>query len=76
MRLADLPRYFPPDLFAVCADKAEPEIMAHILNKDSCGLKAWLTAVPSDSHPEVIVAWRSCPRTCLTVLVGCTMRVV
>lgn len=42
--------------FLVCADKVEPEVMAHILSKDSCGLRAWLTALPAESHAEVIVS--------------------
>lgn len=42
--------------FTVCADKVEPEILAHILNTESCGLKAWLSAAPADSHPEVLIA--------------------
>ncbi|KAL3135482.1 hypothetical protein ABBQ38_005962 [Trebouxia sp. C0009 RCD-2024] len=37
-------------------DKVEPEILAHILNTESCGLKAWLSAAPADSHPEVLIA--------------------
>ena len=70
MRLDDSNFHFPPNLFADCADKVEPEIMAHILSKDSCGLQDWLTAVPSDSHPEVIVTLQSCLWTCSSVLVA------
>ena len=40
----------------VYADEVEPEILAHMLNTESCGLKAWLLAVPADSHPEVLTA--------------------
>ncbi|KAL3158646.1 hypothetical protein ABBQ32_011390 [Trebouxia sp. C0010 RCD-2024] len=50
-------------------DKVEPEILAHILNTDSCGLKAWLSAAPADSHPEALLLalhlWPSLPQSLL-----------
>lgn len=58
------------ELFPVCADKVEPEVMAHILSKDSCGLRAWLTALPAESHPEVIASSKACQWPCLSVLVA------
>lgn len=71
---ADLLQCLPPGTPLVCADKVEPEVMAHILSKDSCGLRAWLTALPADSHPEVIVSSKACEWPCLSVpvaLPGC-----